>query len=92
MIATAEEVEQSITFVSKIIEMMRLHSELHNIEFIYRGFGSTLNEFEKKLNTLNSNFVMAIEKNSIEDYNDINLKILCKFISINIICVKLMNI
>ena len=81
MIATAKEVEQSITFVSKIIEMMRLHSEQHNIEFIYRGFGSTLNEFEKKLNTLNLNFVKAIEKNSIEDYNGINLKVLSTIVT-----------
>ena len=78
MIVSAKEVDQSIRFVSRILEMMRVHSEEHNIEFIYRGFRGLLNEFENKINILSSKCGEAIEKNSVEGWNHINKKVLSK--------------
>ena len=77
-IVTAQEVEQSIRFVSKVLEMMRTHSEKHNIELIYKGFIISLNEFENRINTLNLDFDEAVKTNSIEDCNHISKKVQSK--------------
>ena len=78
MIASAQEVEQSIKFVSTVLDIMRLHSDEYNIEFIYKGFGVILHEFESRVNKLISEYNQAIQKNSIEDWNDVNIKVLSK--------------
>ena len=60
--------EQSIWLVSKLLEIMRDHSEVNDIEFIYKGFLNSLHEFELKLNDLNVKFTQAKEIDSIGEY------------------------
>ena len=74
----SQEVEQTITFISKLLEMMRIHAELHDIELIFEGFLNSLSQYEAKLKDLNLKFKEAFDKNSFEVFTEINEKLLGK--------------
>ena len=72
----AQEVEQTITSISKLLEMIRIHTDLHDIELIFERFLSSLSQYEAKFNDLNLKFKEALERNSFEDFTEINEKLL----------------
>lgn len=77
-IVDAQEVEQTIKFISKLLEIMRIHSEVYDIELKFKGFLNSLCQYETKLNDLNLQFNEAFMKDSFELYAEINEKLLGK--------------
>ena len=80
-IVDSQEVEQTITSISKLLEMIRIHAELHDIELIFEGFLSSLSQYEAKFNDLNLKFKEAFDKNLFEDFTKINEKLLGKHLN-----------
>ena len=68
----AQEVKDTIGFISKILEAMNNHAKVHNIDLVYNGFWDDLNVYEERLLNISNKITDAIESASIEKYADIN--------------------
>ena len=68
----AQEVKDTIEFISKVLEAMNNHAKVHNIDLIYNGFSDDLHIYEKRLLNISNKITDAIESTSIEKYEDIN--------------------
>ena len=72
MIIDAQEVKDTIGFISKILETMNNHAKIHNIDLAYNGFSHDLHVYEERLLNISKKITDAIESASIETYEDIN--------------------
>ena len=68
----AQEMKDTIGFVSKILEAMNNHAKMHNIDLVYNGFSHDLHVYEERLLKISNKITDAIESASIEKYESIN--------------------
>ena len=68
----AQEVKDTLEFISKILETMNNHAKVHNIDLVYNGFSHDLHTYEERLLNISNKIKDAIKSASIEKYAGIN--------------------
>ena len=68
----AQEMKDTIGFVSKILEAMNNHAKVHNIDLVYNGFSHDLHIYEERLLNISNKINDATESILIEKYEEIN--------------------
>ena len=68
----AQEMKDTIGFVSKILEAMNYHAKMHKIDLVYNRFSHDLHVYEERLLNISKRITDAIESASIETYEGIN--------------------
>ena len=81
MITEAQEVKDTIGFISEILEAINNHAKVHNIDLVYNGFSDDLHAYEERLLNISKKIKDAIESALIEKYEEINKEAIGKNIS-----------
>ena len=87
MIINAQEVKDTIEFISKVLESMSNHAKVHKIDLIFKGFSEELQNYEKELVEISNKITGAIQSNLIEQYACINKEAIGKNILYNCIII-----
>ena len=72
LIIDAQEVKDTIEFISKILEIMKIHAKVYNIDHIYNGFSDDLHTYEERMLIISNKITDATESTLIEQYACIN--------------------
>ena len=72
MIIDAQEVKDTIEFIFKILEIMKNHAKVYNIDHIYNGFSDDLHTYEERMLIISNKITDATESTLIEKYACIN--------------------
>ena len=63
-----QEIEDAINIVSKMLDAMNYHAQIHNIDSIYNGFSDSIHAYKNRLSDIDNRLKIAIVSNSFEQY------------------------
>ena len=63
-----QEIEDAINIISKMLDAMHYHAQIHNIDRIYNGFSGSINAYKDRLSDIGKRFKIAIVSNSFEEF------------------------
>ena len=63
-----QEIEDAINIVSKMLDAVNYHAQIHNIDSIYNGFSDSIHAYKNRLSDIDNRLKIAIVSNSFEQY------------------------